>query len=49
MSSLNEEQTWLTLLSKKRQIYSWETEIISMEQKFIATREVIMVDDMYLL
>lgn len=37
------------ILGKRGQVHSWETEVIGLEERDIATKEAIMVDDMFLL
>lgn len=35
------------ILGKRGQVHSWETEVIGLEKRDIATKEAIMVDDMF--
>ena len=37
------------ILGKRGQVHSWETEVIGLEERGIATKEAIMVDDIFLL
>lgn len=49
MSLISGEQRWVGFhfRQEERQVHSWETEVIGLEERDIATKEAIMVDDMF--